>query len=889
MFSLPVTFSFSAFFVSVICSKVFHLVAYASTIPTSAFFLYLPTFFIPDFLAICLARILLRQVKGWPSLIGALIGTFITILAVCGASSQVGFFLKTGGELEWHEAESYATSKDGIKVLLSGGWAVLASGCLMMGAAWFARNLLFKAVGDFLAEVLFQVIRVLRFIAKLRHCRTRRKADVEHDTAIYSTDADTLNDEHSESHRLIGEGEKPVTSKPRRFSRIMALLQWVAKIGALTFVAVTMIIRPDKPYDHMSITLPISMFDVFKSEPDHCVEQRRIMENRWPFPELLDSENWEDAEGDFKGWAPGHNSELRNQYRQRTPEWLPKNVPRGFARWDPKRFESYSKVKADWKRKCPTLRLQEPFYNPINDPLKITNLDTDILEPLKKALHSNSVKIKHVVFILMESLREELFPIVQDSEIHKMIMSYNEDIAKDQVNSRLARLTPNIERITGVSGNFADADGNSYDVPKTSWKGKNDPDFGGINVRGAFTGATMSTKSFATNHCGAWAMPVEKFEESETDSYQPCLPQILGLFNDVKDKGSANSTDFREWPWYPALFESMTEKYDRQNKFDKKIGFKYTIARAELKEDPKYNESDPIYQQVNYFGFAEPVLKPYIKDYITKATANNQRMFMSHFTSTTHHAWDTPDSFNTTDYVPTRGIANWHTNFNKYLNTIRFHDTWMGELMQIFEDTGIADETLVVFAGDHGLAFKEDYHKTQTYENPHISNFRVPLTFRHPKLPRVQYAANASTLSVLPTILDLLRSSDSLNTKDTHIASDLLSDYEGQSLIRPYKTSDNGRRDWRFTVVNSGAGLLAITSADVPWRLVMPLGKVFEYTFTDPESDPLELKPIAAWSIDELIVAVRVKYGKEAAKWVSEAPAVGQWWSLERQRLWKYH
>lgn len=615
------------------------------------------------------------------------------------------------------------------------------------------------------------------------------------------------------------------------------------------------------------------MLQVFEAEPDECTDIRNLMRNDWPLPDLIDSSKWEKPKGDFKGWAPGFGSKLAEQYRTRNPDWVPENVPRGFARFDPKRFERDDAQREEWKAKCPNLDLREAFYNPVNDPLKITNLDTDILQPLKEKLDDGSVKIKHVMFILQESMRAELFPLRQGSDFHRVILESSDEADRELINSRLAHLTPHIERITGVSGNFTDANGNPYDAPDLKWTDSTQPGFGGVNVQGALTGATMSTKSFATNHCGAWTMPVEKFEEADTDSYQPCMPQILGLLNQGKN-GSAAATDFKEQQWYPALFESMTEEYDRQEIFDEKIGFKHVTTRTQLENDPRYNKSDPIYQKVNYFGFAEPVLKPYIRDYITNTTANNQRIWMSHFTSTTHHAWDTPKEFERTDYLPTGGVKKWHEDLNKYLNTIRFHDMWMGELMQLIEETGIMNETLIVFAGDHGQAFKEDYHKTGTYETGHISDFRVPITFKHPLLPRVQYNATATTVSVLPTILDLLINSGSLNAQDTHIASDLVHDYEGQSLIRPYKTSHNGRRAWNFAVINSGAGMLAVTSADVSWRLVMPLGKVFEYTFTDLKDDPLELKPVSAWSLDVLAEAVRKRFGEDAATWAKEAESL---------------
>src|SRR6478752_2761998 len=132
-------------------------------------------------------------------------------------------------------------------------------------------------------------------------------------------------------------------------------------------------------------------------------------------------------------------------------------------------------------------------------------------------------------------------------------------------------------------------------------------------------------------------------------------------------------------------------------------------------------------------------------------------------------------------------------------------------------------------------------------------------------IPRVQYEANATSISILPTILDLLINTSSLNRKDMTIASDLLHDYEGQSLIRPYKSSRNGRRAWNFGVINSGASMLSVTSADAPWRFVIPLDRASQWRFTDLKNDPLELEPLEKWSMEQLVGDVRNLYGEEAS------------------------
>ena len=843
------------------------------------------------------------------------------------AASQIGFWLKTGGEMDWREAATYATNWDAAKVLLSGSWAVMAVMAVVMAIAFFPQNIFYRIFGSLLEWVGEQfvsgkfvrtslvrrpltnaVYRGFLSLGVKLHLKYAQKQQARYAPAKTTDDEDGQYSEdsypneerdHSEGHTLLGDGEKPLPALPKsRFRCPVSIPGWAIKLGFLAFIVITLVTRPDKPYDHLSATLPIAILAAFEAEPDFCDQQRHLFENEWPMPELINKKFWQKPRGDFKGWAPGLKSKMMEDYNRHVPDWIPDEVPRGFARWDPKRFEQMSEAtKRDGTKpadvaECIGLKPGLPYYNPVGDPLRITNLDSEILAPVKAALDDGSVVIKHVVFVLMESLREELFPIVHGSDWHRIILEYSSEEEREEINERLANLTPNAEKITGRARGFVHGNG-TLDNIETNWDSPADNEFGGINIQGAYTTATMSTKSFAANHCGAWPMPVEKFEEAMTDSYQPCMPQILNLFNGFKENSEDEQgpEEFREQDWNPAFFIAVQEDYDRMDKFDAKAGFHHIVGRKQIERDWRYNKSDPLFQTVNYFGFSEPVLKPHIKEYIQNTTAANQRIWMSHFTSTTHHAWDTPDWFDKVDYLPTgmKDLNDWHSDYNKYLQTISFHDQWMGELMQMFDDLGISDETLIVFAGDHGQAFKEDTSKTGTYENGHVSNFRVPITFRHPHLPRYQYNANATTISILPTILDLLINSGSLNDKDAHVASDIVQEYEGQSLIRPYRTEQDGRRAWNFAVVNSGAGMLAVTSADAPYRLVMPLGKTVQYKVADLSSDPLELNPVKSWSLGGLKSNVRRAYGEDAAKWAAEAEAAAQWWVLERQRLWGYH
>lgn len=81
---------------------------------------------------------------------------------------------------------------------------------------------------------------------------------------------------------------------------------------------------------------------------------------------------------------------------------------------------------------------------------------------------------------------------------------------------------------------------------------------------------------------------------------------------------------------------------------------------------------------------------------IREAAEGKSRLFLSHFTSTTHHPWKVPEFYNKTEYMGSQA----HKNMNSYLNTIRYVDLWMGEVLGMLDEAGIANETLVVFVGD---------------------------------------------------------------------------------------------------------------------------------------------------------------------------------------------
>ncbi|KAH7186607.1 alkaline-phosphatase-like protein [Fusarium oxysporum] len=872
--------SFSVIVVCTCLSKLIHLHTYMGTVPHAGLILFLPSVLVPDILVICLSRLFLSRKRTTITYISRLLGCTFSLILLVATAFHVTFHYKTGTEVTWTNAQAYVRDKDGIKLLLSGSNSAIVCVILILGISWFSQTRLYQYAGRSLNMVTAPLLRAPQL---WNMCKRRRGCHSVEDTYDYQS---FINSRTGNSHgkAYLDLPPQANTGSSRRYPKILAL-------AIFLYLALTASLRPSSAYSQMSASLPITMLQMIDSHADGQANRYTFSRDPWPFPQLIHTTNWEKPKGYFKGWAPGDNSILAQMYRDRLPTWLPEAPPAGFCKW----LSSNHSNQVDREvgdgggtgRVCHKTKVDGMFYNPVNDPLRITNQDEGILDILSDAFRNGTVKIKHVALIMLESTREELFPLQQGSDIHNIILDTHKGRKDgDDVNALLSQLTPVAEKITGKSGCWKRTNGSDLaKVPIPEWNGTTQDGYGGINIIGGFAAASLSFKSLAATHCGVWPMPVDGFQEFEAQSYQPCISQILHLFNQIKGSNSA-SNDFLEQQWFTAFFQSITDKYDRQDIFNNELGFEEIVAKDVLEQRAKARSD---LEEINYFGYPETTLKTHVRELIEKVQREKKRMFFSHFTSTTHHPWGLPRDSKKIEYVNTQGKMGWHRDFNNYLNTVRFQDAWLGELLQLFEQHGIANETLVVLVGDHGQAFKEDITtRTGTYKNGHVSNFRVPITFRHPHIPRVQYEANATSISILPTILDLLINTGSLNRKDMAVASDLLHDYEGQSLIRPYKSSRNGRRAWNFGVINSGASMLSVTSADAPWRLVIPLDRASQWRFTNLKNDPLELEPLEKWSMEQLVGDVRNLYGEEASQWVVQADAVAQWWAWERKRLWGY-
>jgi N-sulfoglucosamine sulfohydrolase len=84
-----------------------------------------------------------------------------------------------------------------------------------------------------------------------------------------------------------------------------------------------------------------------------------------------------------------------------------------------------------------------------------------------------------------------------------------------------------------------------------------------------------------------------------------------------------------------------------------------------------------------------------------------------------------------------------------YYNSVKRMDIGVGMLLENLKRSGHADNTLVIFIGDHGPPF--DRGKSTTYEG----GLRIPFLVRWPGVTKpMRSGAMVSTVDILPTILD---------------------------------------------------------------------------------------------------------------------------------------
>ena len=106
-----------------------------------------------------------------------------------------------------------------------------------------------------------------------------------------------------------------------------------------------------------------------------------------------------------------------------------------------------------------------------------------------------------------------------------------------------------------------------------------------------------------------------------------------------------------------------------------------------------------------------------------------------------------PDEVVVPPYLPDTPTA--RAELAQYYESVSRVDQGVGRLVEILKDTGVYDQTLILYISDHGIAFPGA--KTTVYE----PGLRIPLIVRHPDIGAgLVNEAMVSLVDITPTILD---------------------------------------------------------------------------------------------------------------------------------------
>ncbi|KAL3496184.1 alkaline-phosphatase-like protein [Aspergillus germanicus] len=798
-------FFFTLGFLALFSAKTLHLYAHLHSLPAHKFFLWGFTFYTQDVAFTLFIRVLTQKFPWrWLDAVGAVLVIPFSLIMSGMASANISFYFTAGAEINWRQAKSFHRDAAAIRTLLTGLTGFLIVQAILAAIAWIFAPFFHRVVGGIL-HVLAEPFKLV-----FRPICSRVSTYIQRIRQRYQP----LPDPEIYERMAVNDYEDDKSDDEEDFllntaerqpppQKRLPVGRRVAVWLPLFLLAAFRIARPPYPsYIFLSGALPLTPFA--------GMHRPTLGEQAGFIPDYV--------------WLEGQTALAKPP----AWDWLPDETLPGFE---------------DWKG-------NRQHYSPSRDPLHLSNLQEPVLEPLRETLESGDVNIKHVILLKLESTRGDVFPLRNGSFMwNKIVDSFDGNEMPEEAIKTVANLTRTAEYLTGFDSGF------------DQYREGERKSYGGISASNAFTTGTYTIKSLAGTVCGITPLVADFNREYKYHIYQPCMPHIVNALSHQSD--ITEEEDYRTWPWHSVWMQSVTDTYDHQNKLTPKMGFEdiYTKERIEKPDAKHYPLKN---KEVNYYGYPDTELADYLRDAIDEAEENHSRLFLTHLTGTTHHPWGMPND----EYENILGpsFKGKNNDLNKYLNTIGFGDRWIRQILDILEEKGVANETLLVMAGDHGLSLPNDGGITP-YNNPHIGSFHVPIVLAHPHLPAVEVKDPVISMQIVPTILDLLIESSSLGPNTTKAARDIRGIYEGQSLIRPLYQEANGMEDWQFSVMNTGGSWLAVRSAAKPaWRIVIPLIDDVEWRFSDIEKDPQEKDAITSFSFYDLTDALWHRYGEKKGR-----------------------
>jgi lipoteichoic acid synthase len=203
-----------------------------------------------------------------------------------------------------------------------------------------------------------------------------------------------------------------------------------------------------------------------------------------------------------------------------------------------------------------------------------------------------------------------------------------------------------------------------------------------------------------------------------------CLPELLG------EKG------------YRSVYFTSSEKtFERRPEVVKNMGYDEFYPLETMDKEG--------FDKANYFGYEDDIMLGPSRQWLKKS-GDDGPFLATYETITPHHDYLAPDRYGRKDFAEKDA-------FNRYLNSVRYVDFFVKNLIEQYKELGLYKNTIFVIYGDHGEAFGE--HGRYQHDNvPYQEGLQIPLFIYDPLRwqdgKRVE--APVSQLDVLPTVIDLL-------------------------------------------------------------------------------------------------------------------------------------
>ena len=243
-------------------------------------------------------------------------------------------------------------------------------------------------------------------------------------------------------------------------------------------------------------------------------------------------------------------------------------------------------------------------------------------------------------------------------------------------------------------------------------------------VERAYTTIPHTSKAIVSVNAGLYPSPLTDITEAEPGGIPArCLAELLA-----------------EQGYRTAWFQSAKQSFEDRPQLVENFGYGHFQAYEAMKTRG--------FQRANYLGYEDDImLEPSRRWLEENGDDPTLVMFLG---VTPHHQYLTINRYGLKHFAEKDG-------FNRYLNSIRYDDFWTKNIIEMYKDLGLYEDTIFVIYGDHGEGFGEHgryQHDGVIWEE----GLRVPLIVHDPQNfdGGARIEGPAHLLDLAPTIVDML-------------------------------------------------------------------------------------------------------------------------------------